>query len=222
MGKLLAKGDVENHLQDQWFRLAPWLTIILFLRKTIQDSINVVRKCYPECSVDMHCMQEKIGKETFWWQTLLRSWKEWDASEVHARRLNAKEFRIGEKWWTSSSSQSQMEQLSCLKEIRVSENPPSLGINPKVTKSPKMTFEESRMGLSRWTQWWIDGEARIDFGLTEGNYMYRHHVELGVQLCVPKEEPFPVPLRYIDLIRRTHYDLSCVARKPNRRLLEHW
>ena len=37
----------------------------------------------------------------------------------------------------------EMEQLSCLEEIRVS------GITPKEAKSAELIFEESRTGLSR-------------------------------------------------------------------------
>ena len=53
-----------------------------------------------------------------------------------------------------------------------------------------------------------DREARNDFRLIEGNYIYRHHVEPGVQLHLPKEESLPIPLRYIDVIRRTHATLD--------------
>ena len=44
-----------------------------------------------------------------------------------------------------------------------------------------------------------DGEARNDFWSIDGNYIYRHHVEPRVQLFVPKEETFAIPLRHIDV-----------------------
>ena len=62
-----------------------------------------------------------------------------------------------------------------------------------------------------------DQHARDDFWSIEGNYIYHHHIEPRVQLYVPKEETFPVPLRYIDVTRTTHTTLD-----PYRRLLEHW
>ena len=34
--------------------------------------------------------------------------------------------------------------------------------------------------------------------------MYRHHVEPRVKLYKPKEETFPIPLKYIDVARTTH------------------
>ena len=40
-----------------------------------------------------------------------------------------------------------------------------------------------------------------------GNFIYRHRVEPGVKLYVPTES-FPIPLRYIDVIRRTHTSLD--------------
>ena len=41
-----------------------------------------------------------------------------------------------------------------------------------------------------------DAEARNDFWSIEGDFIYRHHFEPRVQLCVPKEESLPIPLRY--------------------------
>ena len=53
-----------------------------------------------------------------------------------------------------------------------------------------------------------DSEARNDFGSMEGDFIHRQHVEPRVQLHVPKEESFPLPLRYIDLIKRTQTTLD--------------
>ena len=68
-------------------------------------------------------------------------------------------------------------------------------------------FEEIRTGLSQWTKVG-DREARNVFSSIEGNYIYRHHVEPEVQLYVLKEESFPTPPRYIDVVRRTHTSLD--------------
>ena len=53
-----------------------------------------------------------------------------------------------------------------------------------------------------------DSEAPIDFWSIEGNWFYRRHVEPRVKLYVLGEESFPTPLRYIDVIRRTHTALE--------------
>ena len=46
-----------------------------------------------------------------------------------------------------------------------------------------------------------DREARNDFWSIEGTCIYRHDVEPGVQLFVPKEESFAIPLWCIDADR---------------------
>ena len=48
------------------------------------------------------------------------------------------------------------------------------------------------------------GEAIDDFWSMSGNFIYRHHVEPRVKLYSPREESFPIPLKYIDVSRTTH------------------
>ena len=64
-----------------------------------------------------------------------------------------------------------------------------------------------------------DSEARSDFWSIEGNYIYRHHVEPRVKLYVPKEEPFPIPLRYVDVVRRTNTTLDVLVES---RIEDYW
>ena len=52
------KDVLENHLKDRSFRLVHWLSITLFLRKTSQESINLERKSYLDCSSDTLCTRE--------------------------------------------------------------------------------------------------------------------------------------------------------------------
>ena len=52
------------------------------------------------------------------------------------------------------------------------------------------------------------GEAINVFWSMSGNFIYRHHVEPRVQLYSPREESFPVPLKYIDVSRTTHTNLD--------------
>ena len=40
-----------------------------------------------------------------------------------------------------------------------------------------------------------------------GNFIYRHHVEPRVKLYLPREESFPIPLKYIDVSRTTRTNL---------------
>ena len=64
-----------------------------------------------------------------------------------------------------------------------------------------------------------DAEARIDFWSMERDFIYRHHVEPRVQLFVPKEESFPIPLKYIDVTRTTHTNLDVLQES---RIDDHW
>ena len=52
------------------------------------------------------------------------------------------------------------------------------------------------------------GEAINDFWSMSGDFIYRHHVGPRVKLYSPREEPFPIPLKYIDVTRTTHTFLT--------------
>ena len=71
-----------------------------------------------------------------------------EVSEIHARRLHAKEI-ITPKRVYNSYSQSQMEKLSCLEKIKFSEDPSEFRTTLHETKSTKTFFKESRTGLNR-------------------------------------------------------------------------
>ena len=63
------------------------------------------------------------------------------------------------------------------------------------------------------------GEAINDFCSTSGNFIYHHHVEPRVKLYSPREESFPVPLKYIDVSRTTHANLDV---KQEERIDDYW
>ena len=76
-----------------------------------------------------------------------------------------------------------------------------------------------------------DAEARKDFGLAKEMPTYRHHIQPRVQLYVPREESFPIPLKYIDATSSTHTDLDVAQEKQiddywnvdgNRNLSDSW
>ena len=52
-----------------------------------------------------------------------------------------------------------------------------------------------------------------------GNFIYRHHVEPRVKLYSPREESFPVPLKYIDVSRTPHTHLDV---KKEKRIDDYW
>ena len=63
------------------------------------------------------------------------------------------------------------------------------------------------------------GEAISDFWSMSGNFKCRHHVEPRVKLYSPREESFPIPLKYVDVSRttRTNWDV-----KQERRIDDYW
>ena len=63
------------------------------------------------------------------------------------------------------------------------------------------------------------GEAMNDFWSLSGSFIYRHHVEPGVKLHSPREESFPIPLKYIDVTRTTHTNLDV---KLEKRIDDYW
>ena len=57
------------------------------------------------------------------------------------------------------------------------------------------------------------GEAMNDFWSMSGSFIYRHYVEPRVKLYSPREESFPIPLKYIDVSRTTHTNLDVKQEK---------
>ena len=63
------------------------------------------------------------------------------------------------------------------------------------------------------------GEARNDFWSMSGIFIYRHHVEPRVKLYSPRDESFPIPLKYIDVSRTAHTNLDVMQEC---RIDDHW
>ena len=63
------------------------------------------------------------------------------------------------------------------------------------------------------------GEAVNDFWSMSGSFIYRHHFEPRVNLYSPREESFPIPLKYIDVTRTTHTNLDV---KQEKRIDDYW
>ena len=63
------------------------------------------------------------------------------------------------------------------------------------------------------------GEAINDFWSMSGSLINRHHVEPRVKLYSPREESFPIPLKYIDVTRTTHTNLDV---KQEKRIDDYW
>ena len=111
-----------------------------------------------------------------------------------------------------------MEQLKPVEEINVWEHPPWSGIVQNEERNKKF-FKENQAGLSSPTphqddSTLDDAEAKNDFWSITGDFICRHHVEPRVKLYVPREESFPIPLKYID-VRNTPASLDVMLEKNN-------
>ena len=62
-------------------------------------------------------------------------------------------------------------------------------------------------------------EAINDFWSTPGSFIYRHHVEPKVKLYSPREDSFPIPLKYIHVSRTSHTNLDV---KQEKRIDDYW
>ena len=131
--------------------------------------------------------------------------EEMDASELHARRLIAKEVLTpqrseihfpGRRWnsqnpWRRSTSET------------IHLYPGSLR-----TRTRTRSFQGKSDGLHSPTPLQDDStsddaEAKNDFWTTRGEFNYRPHVVPRVKLHMPKEETCPIPTKYIDVTRTT-------------------
>ena len=70
----------------------------------------------------------------------------------------------------------------------------------RISKSPTTVVQEDSTR--------DDEEANSDFWTTTGEFIYRHHVVPRVKLYVPREETFPIPMKYTDVIRTTYTSLD--------------
>ena len=142
-----------------------------------------------------------------------------DASEIYSKRLNAKEVIFPKKWkihisnrrWTNKfiGGDQETENIhldTASHPIRGESHPDFLGESEGSLPQPQDSLPDA-------------GEAINDFWSMSGNFIYSHHVEPRVKLYSPREESFPIPLRYIDVSRTTHTNLDV---KQEKRIDDYW
>ena len=117
MGRRPLKDVLGNHLKDRLFHLVHWLSITLSLRKTSQESINLERKSYLDCSSNTLCTRVEFGRVTCWLQTL-RSWKRW----THLK--STRKGSMQKRWYFPKKMEILFVQWE---EIRNWEHPPWYG-----------------------------------------------------------------------------------------------
>ena len=142
-----------------------------------------------------------------------------DASEIYSKRLNATEvmfpkengkfiFPAGDGRINLSGRDQELRTPTLIREhpIRGEGHVNFLGESEGSLSPPQDSYPDA-------------GEAINDFWSMSGNFENRHHVEPRVKLHTPREESFPIPLKYIDVSRTTHTNLDVMQ---ERRIDDYW
>ena len=141
-----------------------------------------------------------------------------DASEIYSKRLNAKEVILpkqGELIFPIADGR--IKTLRGDQDLRTST---LIRHRPIQGESHIDFLGESEGSLPQPHDSLPDaGEAMNDFWSMSGNFLCRHHVEPRVKLYSPREESFPIPLKYIDVSRTTHTNLDV---KQEKRIDDYW
>ena len=141
-----------------------------------------------------------------------------DASEIYSKRLNAKEVIFPQKGeFTFPIADGRIKTPGEDQALRT-----STLIRPRPSRGEghidflgesEGSFPQPHDSLP------VAGEAMNDFWSMSGSFIYRHHVEPRVELYSPREESFPIPLKYIDVTRTTHTNLDV---KLEKRIDDYW
>ena len=142
-----------------------------------------------------------------------------DASEIYSKRLNAKEviFSKEKGEFIFPVADGRIKPLRGDQDLRTS----TLVRHPPIQGEGLVDFlGESEGSLPPPQDSFPDaGEAINDFWSMSGNFIYRHHVEPRVKLSSPREESFPIPLKYIDVSRTARTNLDVMQ---ERRTDDYW
>ena len=143
-----------------------------------------------------------------------------DASEIYSKRLNAKEVIFPKQGEIYFSNRRWTNQNS-----RRRSGTENIHLDTAATKSRRgshLTFLENQKGLfhNPTTHFRLPVKlCTIFWSHVVGSFIYRHHVEPRVKLYSPREESFPIPLKYIDVTRTTHTNLDV---KLEKRIDDYW
>ena len=142
-----------------------------------------------------------------------------DASEIYSKRLNAKEvifpkekgefiFPIADGRIKPLGGDQDLRTSTLIRKrpIRGESHLDFLGELEGSLRPPHDSFPDA-------------GEAINGFWSMSGNFIFRHHVEPRFKLHSPREESFPIPLKYIDVSTTTHTNLDV---KQEKRIDDYW
>ena len=124
----------------------------------------------------------------------------------------------------NSYSKLRMVQQNCREETTKSENPPKGGNNPQGEKISEDNFKANGKSPNRQNLKMIPTSGRFNSSVVMT-------MNLEHDIYVPREETFPIPLKYIDVTRSTHTDVDVMQEKridddlnvvSNRSLSDSW
>ena len=142
-----------------------------------------------------------------------------DASEIYSKRRNAKEviFPKERGEFIFPIADGRIKTLGGDQDLRTS----TLIRHRPIRGESNIDFlVESEGSLPQPHDSFPDaGEAINDFWSMSGSFIYRHHVEPRVKLYSPRDESFPIPLKYIDVSRTTHTNFDV---KQEKRIDDYW
>ena len=136
-----------------------------------------------------------------------------DASEIYSKRLNANEviFPKEKGEFIFPITDGRIKPLGGDQDLRTST---LIRHRPIQGESTIDFLGESEGSLPPPHDSFPDvGEAINAFWSMSGNFMYRHHVEPRVKFYSPREESFPIPLKYIDVSKTTHTNLDVMLER---------
>ena len=185
-------------------------SLVEYHRKTAKDQSRIHqfgKKVLPGLFLGYALYAERIWKG----DVLIADLEEletMDASETHAKRLDAKKvifpkqgefvFPIADGRIKTLGGDEDLRTSTLIRQrsIRGESHVDFLGESEGSPPSPPQdSFPDA-------------GEAKYDFWSMSGNFIYRHHVEPRVKLYSPREESLPIPLKYIDVSRTTRTNLD--------------
>ena len=158
----------------------------------------------------------EFGRVTYWLQTL-RSWRRWThrnllkKTQCERRDISPKRrIYFSNSRWTNQNTR----RRSGTENIHL--DTAATQVEERVT----LTFLENQKDL--FTNSWLTSGCRWSYKrllVHVGSFIYRHHVEPRVALYSPREESFPIPLKYIDVTRTTRTNLDV---KQVKRIDDYW
>ena len=218
MGILHTKDVLENLLKDHSFRLVHLVEYYSISAKDQSRIHQFGKKVLPGLFLGYALYAGRIWKG----DVLVADLEEletMDASDIYSKRLNAKEvifpkekgefiFPIADGRIKPLGGDQDLRTSTLIRQrpIRGESHVHFLGESEGSLPPPHDSFPDA-------------GEAINDFWSMSGNFIYRHHVEPRVKLYSPREESFPVPMKYIDVSRTTHTNLDV---KQEKRIDDYW